>query len=183
MTSDMTTNTTSSRPVPVKEQVPEHLLFDEKVVQASLGDFIADIATWLYRKIKKKYSAQGNPQKPIILCIDNEAMIQVGLAEYITRNGCTHVRAMNSQEAYAALDLTLPNLIFLDIHMPGDDTLALRIIFLNHFTPNNFKSSSNLARKRFYPKTILSLFPNLSQKKGLHLYSQRIQPPEILQTH
>jgi len=107
------------------QRIPERLIYDSDSVQASLGDFIGEVTSWLYHKAKDKYSRKPGSQKPVILCIDNEPMIHVGLGEYINKHGCIPVRAINSREAWNAVDSTLPNLIFLDIHMPDDDTLAL----------------------------------------------------------
>ncbi len=125
MDKKITTRDEAARTVATPDQLPPHHLYDEKVVQASLGDFIADIVQWLYRKAKEKLSGRSGAQQSVILCVDNEQMIQVAMAEYIQKQGCTHVAAMNSREAYDAIAKRLPSLILLDIHMPGDDTLAL----------------------------------------------------------
>jgi len=120
-------NKTPSTTIKIQHDVPAHALYDEKMVQGSLADFIADAIQWLYRKTKTSYfNAQTDTaDTPVILCIDDEEMIQIGMAEYIRKSGCTPIRAMNTEQVFAAIAIQVPNMIFLDIHMPGDDTLEL----------------------------------------------------------
>lgn len=62
---------------------------------------------------------------PSILLVDDEASIRDPLAEYLTTNGFAVTAVSDAAAARASLDDTRPDLIVLDIMMPGEDGLSL----------------------------------------------------------
>lgn len=96
-------------------------------MHGAFGDLIADIAKSFYDSLKKELAptTPATQEKPVILCIDDEKMIHIALSDYISRSNCMPVCAKSIKEAQKMLKHTRPNLILLDIFMPGEDSLAL----------------------------------------------------------
>ncbi len=65
-------------------------------------------------------------QPPIkILLVDDEASLREPLAEYLSRQGFTVRQASDAAKARSALIDQTPDLVLLDIMMPGEDGLSL----------------------------------------------------------
>ena len=60
-----------------------------------------------------------------ILVVDDDAEIRTLLSEYLERNGYRVSTAADGKSMLAALDAKTPDLIVLDLMMPGDDGLTL----------------------------------------------------------
>jgi two-component system, OmpR family, response regulator len=60
-----------------------------------------------------------------LLIVDDEAALREPLAEYLTRQGFAVSQTASVAEARAALKQTSPDLVLLDIMMPGEDGLSL----------------------------------------------------------
>ncbi len=60
-----------------------------------------------------------------MLVVDDEAALRVPLAEYLSRQGFTVVQAATAAEARSRLRDEMPDLVLLDIMMPGEDGLSL----------------------------------------------------------
>ena len=60
-----------------------------------------------------------------LLLVDDEAALREPLAEYLARQGFSVVQAASAAEARSLLKGELPELVLLDIMMPGEDGLSL----------------------------------------------------------
>jgi len=60
-----------------------------------------------------------------ILVVDDDAEIRALLSEYLQRNGYRVTTAAEGKAMWAALEVKKPDLIVLDVMMPGDDGLTL----------------------------------------------------------
>ncbi len=60
-----------------------------------------------------------------LLLVDDEASLRQPLAEYLSRQGFSVVQASSAAEARARLRESPPDLVLLDIMMPGEDGLSL----------------------------------------------------------
>ena len=60
-----------------------------------------------------------------LLLVDDEASLREPLAEYLTRQGFTVTEAASAAEARTVLRDHAPDLVLLDIMMPGEDGLSL----------------------------------------------------------
>jgi two-component system OmpR family response regulator len=60
-----------------------------------------------------------------LLLIDDEATLREPLAEYLTRQGFVVVQASSAAQARSRLREASPDLVLLDIMMPGEDGLSL----------------------------------------------------------
>ena len=60
-----------------------------------------------------------------LLIVDDEASLRVPLADYLTRQGFVVSQAASAAEAREALRSEAPDLVLLDIMMPGEDGLSL----------------------------------------------------------
>ena len=60
-----------------------------------------------------------------LLLVDDEAALREPLAEYLSRQGFVVQQAANAAEARAHLQGQAPDLVLLDIMMPGEDGLSL----------------------------------------------------------
>ena len=58
-----------------------------------------------------------------LLLVDDEAALRQPLAEYLARQGFGVVQAASSAEARSRLRDDTPDLVLLDIMMPGEDGL------------------------------------------------------------
>jgi two-component system OmpR family response regulator len=65
------------------------------------------------------------PAPDHILVVDDDAEIRALLAEYLQRNGYRVSSAADGKSMWAMLDQKKPDLIVLDVMMPGDDGLTL----------------------------------------------------------
>jgi len=62
---------------------------------------------------------------PRLLLVDDEAALREPLAEYLSRQGFSVTQAATSAEARSRLREEVPDLVLLDIMMPGEDGLSL----------------------------------------------------------
>jgi two-component system OmpR family response regulator len=62
---------------------------------------------------------------PKVLLVDDEATLREPLAEYLTRQGFLVTAATNAAEARSRLKEDKPQIVLLDIMMPGEDGLSL----------------------------------------------------------
>ena len=69
---------------------------------------------------------------PKILIVDDELMVHIILDQLITSYGFEPLKASNSEEAEQQVDEQNPELILLDILIPGTDSLALLASFKNN---------------------------------------------------
>ena len=60
-----------------------------------------------------------------VLIVDDDAEIRTLLSEYLQRNGYRASVAADGKAMWSALERTTPDLIVLDVMMPGDDGLTL----------------------------------------------------------
>ena len=60
-----------------------------------------------------------------LLLVDDEAALREPLAEYLSRQGFSVTEAANAAQARSLLKSELPDLVLLDIMMPGEDGLSL----------------------------------------------------------
>ncbi len=60
-----------------------------------------------------------------LLLVDDEAALREPLAEYLTRQGFSVTEAVSAAQARSLLKVELPDLVLLDIMMPGEDGLSL----------------------------------------------------------
>ena len=60
-----------------------------------------------------------------LLLVDDEAALREPLAEYLSRQGFSVVEAASAAQARNLLKTELPDLVLLDIMMPGEDGLSL----------------------------------------------------------
>jgi two-component system OmpR family response regulator len=63
--------------------------------------------------------------QPRLLLVDDEATLRVPLAEYLSRQGFRVTEADSAAHARSALRDEVPDLVLLDIMMPGEDGLSL----------------------------------------------------------
>jgi len=63
--------------------------------------------------------------QPRLLLVDDEATLRVPLAEYLARQGFRVTEADNAARARSVLRDEVPDLVLLDIMMPGEDGLSL----------------------------------------------------------
>lgn len=63
---------------------------------------------------------QTSPAKTVVLIVEDEALIRMGVADYVEDAGLTPVEAANADEALTILD-TCPNIdvVVTDVNMPG----------------------------------------------------------------
>ena len=64
-------------------------------------------------------------QPPRLLLVDDEASLREPLADYLSRQGFLVEQASDAAKARAALLVTTPDLVLLDIMMPGEDGISL----------------------------------------------------------
>ena len=62
---------------------------------------------------------------PQVLLVDDEAALREPLAEYLSRQGFAVTQAISAAEARSRLRDMRPDLVLLDIMMPGEDGLSL----------------------------------------------------------
>jgi two-component system OmpR family response regulator len=67
----------------------------------------------------------NDPALTRLLLVDDEAALREPLAEYLSRQGFAVTQAANAAEARTLLRRELPELVLLDIMMPGEDGLSL----------------------------------------------------------
>ena len=67
----------------------------------------------------------SEPEQPLLLVVDDEASLREPLAEYLSRQGFRVVEAGSAAQARSRLRDEAPDLVLLDIMMPGEDGLAL----------------------------------------------------------
>lgn len=67
----------------------------------------------------------GDDVSPQILLVDDEAALREPLAEYLIRQGFAVTQAASASQARSHLRTTIPDLVLLDIMMPGEDGLSL----------------------------------------------------------
>ncbi|CAG9221632.1 DNA-binding dual transcriptional regulator OmpR [Paraburkholderia tropica] len=60
-----------------------------------------------------------------VLIVDDDRDLRELVGNYLEKNGMRVTRAANGREMHAALDKSLPDLIVLDLILPGEDGLAL----------------------------------------------------------
>src|SRR6218665_3583671 len=60
-----------------------------------------------------------------LLLVDDEAALREPLAEYLSRQGFDVIQAASAAEARTLLRDEVPDLVLLDIMMPGEDGLSL----------------------------------------------------------
>ncbi len=65
------------------------------------------------------------PAETRLLLVDDEPDLREPLAEYLSRQGFAVVQASSAAEARSRLREALPDLVLLDIMMPGEDGLSL----------------------------------------------------------
>ena len=65
------------------------------------------------------------PGKPHILIVDDHRDIREPLRKYLEKNGCRVSEAADAREARDALKASAPDIVVLDIMMPGEDGLSL----------------------------------------------------------
>ena len=74
-----------------------------------------------------------------LLLVDDEAALREPLAEYLSRQGFSVVAAASAAQARSLLKTELPDLVLLDIMMPGEDGLSLcRHLAETHAIPTIF---------------------------------------------
>ncbi|WP_137680674.1 response regulator [Aurantiacibacter suaedae] len=66
-----------------------------------------------------------NDQPTRLLLVDDEASLREPLADYLSRQGFLVEQASDAAKARAALLVTTPDLVLLDIMMPGEDGISL----------------------------------------------------------
>ena len=66
-----------------------------------------------------------NDQPTRLLLVDDEASLREPLADYLSRQGFLVEQASDAAKARAALLATTPDLVLLDIMMPGEDGISL----------------------------------------------------------
>lgn len=64
-------------------------------------------------------------EKPLILVVDDEADVRATLADYLKRAGLEVRAACDAAEARAQLELRTPDLVLLDLNMPGEGGISL----------------------------------------------------------
>ncbi len=64
-------------------------------------------------------------ETPRLLLVDDEAALREPLAEYLVRQGFSVDQAASAAQARSLLKVNTPDLVLLDIMMPGEDGLAL----------------------------------------------------------
>ena len=69
---------------------------------------------------------------PNILIIDDEPMVHLILGELINSYGFTSLKASNAREAEEQIKQRTPDLILLDIHIPGSDSMELLQTFIQN---------------------------------------------------
>jgi CheY-like chemotaxis protein len=62
---------------------------------------------------------------PTVLVVDDEASIRELLRRILEAEGYTVVEASDAPSALAAMSAHSPHVVFLDVHMPGEDGLWL----------------------------------------------------------
>jgi len=67
----------------------------------------------------------NEPGAITLLLVDDEASLREPLAEYLVRQGFAVVQAADAAKARTLLIETVPDLVLLDIMMPGEDGLSL----------------------------------------------------------
>ncbi|HKT86583.1 MAG TPA: response regulator [Novosphingobium sp.] len=67
----------------------------------------------------------NDPALPKVLLVDDEAALREPLAEYLSRQGFAVTQAVSAAEARSRLREDRPDLVLLDIMMPGEDGLSL----------------------------------------------------------
>lgn len=67
----------------------------------------------------------NDPAPPKLLLVDDEAALREPLAEYLSRQGFAVAQAVSAAEARSRLCDDRPDLVLLDIMMPGEDGLSL----------------------------------------------------------
>ncbi|MBS0476989.1 MAG: response regulator [Proteobacteria bacterium] len=67
----------------------------------------------------------NEPSPPRILLVDDEEALRQPLAEYLSRQGFAVTEAATAAEARSVLRDDLPDIVLLDIMMPGEDGLSL----------------------------------------------------------
>jgi two-component system, OmpR family, response regulator len=67
----------------------------------------------------------SEPQPVQLLLVDDEPALREPLADYLSRQGFVVTQAANAAEARSRLRDTAPDLVLLDIMMPGEDGLSL----------------------------------------------------------
>ena len=65
------------------------------------------------------------PAQPHVLIVDDHRDIRAPLRKYLEKNGCRVSEAGDAREARAALKTSAPDIVVLDIMMPGEDGLSL----------------------------------------------------------
>ena len=70
---------------------------------------------------------------PTILVVDDEPDIRDVVREYLTNHGMQILEAANGAEARAMLEQTTPQLVLLDINMPGEDGLSVARYLREHY--------------------------------------------------
>jgi two-component system phosphate regulon response regulator PhoB len=84
-----------------------------------------------------------------VLLVDDEAALREPLAEYLVRQGFAVDQAGNAAEAREALREGSPDLVLLDIMMPGEDGLSLcRHLVESHQLPTIFLTARGEATDR-----------------------------------
>lgn len=70
---------------------------------------------------------------PTILVVDDEPDIRDVVREYLSNHGMQILEAANAAEARAMLEQTTPQVVLLDINMPGEDGLSVARYLREHY--------------------------------------------------
>jgi two-component system, OmpR family, response regulator len=73
----------------------------------------------------RQEDAMNDTASTKLLLVDDEAALRDPLAEYLSRQGFDVTQAISAAEARSRLRDTTPDLVLLDIMMPGEDGLSL----------------------------------------------------------
>jgi DNA-binding response OmpR family regulator len=69
-----------------------------------------------------------------VLVVDDDPAITTMLAEYLAENGYEVAKAANGAQMRAALDLAVPDVVLLDVGLPGEDGLSLARYLRERYT-------------------------------------------------
>jgi len=81
----------------------------------------------LFKRKEKKKAVERvlDAPKSVVLVVDDEKMVHGSLREMLARIGCATLHAYSNKDVMRLLEKQTPDLVLLDIFMPGQNTLEI----------------------------------------------------------
>src|SRR6266481_4333995 len=118
-------------------------------------------------------------EKPLILIVDDEEDFAEIISMKLQSGGCETLFARNEAEALKEAEAALPNLILMDIHMPGATGTDVALSLKQNPKTHGIKVAFLSSMKDPWPRTLNN--PDaLSKSLGMEAYIQKTEDLNVI---